>query len=86
MASSSYSTLSWCCAPIPKSSSKTPFSSSLLPLNTRGFSGISLHKSVSSSRAHAKFDKFQGQENLEPAPLDPQLQEIEEEEEDDRWG
>ncbi|KAK4378968.1 hypothetical protein RND71_000830 [Anisodus tanguticus] len=88
MASSSYSTLSWCSPPIPKPSSKTPFSSSLLPLNTRGFSGISLHKSVSSSRVHAKFDKFQGQENLEQeliesAPLDPQLQTIEEDEEED---
>ncbi|XP_055816755.1 uncharacterized protein LOC129886201 [Solanum dulcamara] len=83
MASSSYSSFSWCSAPIPKPSSKTPFSSSLFSLNTRGFSGISLHKSVSSSRAHAKFDKFQGQENLEPVPLDPQLQTMEEEEQEE---
>lgn len=84
MASALYSSLSWCCTPIPKPSFKTPFSSSIYPLNTRGFSGISLHKSVPSSRTHAKFDKFQGQENLEP---DPQLQTVEEEdqEEDDRW-
>ncbi|XP_004230190.1 uncharacterized protein [Solanum lycopersicum] len=82
MASALYSSLSWCCTPIPKPSFKTPFSSSIYPLNTRGFSGISLHKSVPSSRTHAKFDKFQGQENLEP---DPQLQTVEEEdqEEDD---
>ncbi|KAH0731593.1 hypothetical protein KY289_002781 [Solanum tuberosum] len=77
MASASYSSLSWCCAPIPKPSFTTPFSSSLFPLNTPGFSGILLHKSVPSSRTHAKFDKFQGQENLEP---DPQLQTMEEEE------
>ncbi|XP_060219138.1 uncharacterized protein LOC132645901 [Lycium barbarum] len=74
----------WCSAPIPKISPKTPFSSSLLPLNTRGFVGISLQKFISSSRVHAKFDKFQGQDNLEQdftesPSLDPQLQTIEEE-------
>ncbi|PHT41342.1 hypothetical protein CQW23_20196 [Capsicum baccatum] len=79
------SNLSWCCSPIPKPSSKTPFSSSLSPLNTSGFSGISLHKSISSSRVHAKFDKFQSQENLEQQlPQQPlQTMDEEEQEEDD---
>nr|XP_016464974.1 PREDICTED: uncharacterized protein LOC107787873 [Nicotiana tabacum] len=88
MAASSYSSLSWCSAPIPKPSSTIPLPSSLFPSNARGFTGISPQKSISSSRAQAKFDKFQGQDNLEqdstePALLDPQLQTIEEEEEED---
>ncbi|XP_019186759.1 PREDICTED: uncharacterized protein LOC109181445 [Ipomoea nil] len=85
MAACSYSTLSWCSASIPKSSSTSPPSLSLYPVNVRGLTGISLS---SSTRLQAKFEKFQGQENLEqdftePSSLDSQSQPSPEEEEDD---
>nr|GMD43723.1 adenylate kinase [Ipomoea batatas] len=83
MAACSYSALSWCSASIPKSSSTSPPSLSLYPVNARGLTGISLS---SSTRLQAKFEKFQGQENLEqdftdPSSLDSQSQPSPEEEE-----
>ncbi|XP_031102853.1 uncharacterized protein LOC116006563 [Ipomoea triloba] len=83
MAACSYSTLSWCTVSIPKSSSTSPPSLSLYPVNARGLTGISLS---SSTRLQAKFEKFQGQENLEqdftdPSSLDSQSQPSPEEEE-----
>ncbi|XP_022895976.1 uncharacterized protein LOC111410048 [Olea europaea var. sylvestris] len=85
---STYTNLSCYVPSIPKRSSTPNFSSSLYPSNTCGYSGISRHKAISSSRTHAKFEKFQGQENLEEftelSSLDPEpIQEDEEREEDD---
>lgn len=87
---STYTNLSCYVPSIPKRSSTPNFSSSLYPSNTCGYSGISRHKAISSSRTHAKFEKFQGQENLEEftelSSLDPEpIQEEEEREEDDRF-
>ncbi|CAI9769003.1 unnamed protein product [Fraxinus pennsylvanica] len=85
---STYTNLSCYVPSIPKRSSTRNFSSSVYPSNTCGYSGISHHKAISSSRTHAKFEKFQGQENPEEftelSSLDPEpIQEDEEREEED---
>ena len=92
---SSYASLSYYLPSLPKPHSKTAlFPPSLLyPSSNSVYNGISLHKAVM-SRMHAKFEKFQGSENLDDAGddtiqasgLDPQAQAVQEEveEEDDR--
>ncbi|PIN09036.1 adenylate kinase [Handroanthus impetiginosus] len=74
MASATYSNLSGYVASIPRLPSTSHFSSSL-----HFFGGISRLKLVSRSTTQAKFEKFQGQENLH----DDDPQQVEETEEDD---
>ncbi|KAI3752451.1 hypothetical protein L2E82_24484 [Cichorium intybus] len=93
MASSYYSNLCCCSSPpsasIPKLPSSTCFPSSIYPLESCGYNGISLLRPHSDSRTYAKFEKFEGQtskgdfEEISSASLQQTLQQQEVEEEDD---
>lgn len=89
MASSSLSSILSCylrsVPKLPASTSLVP--SSLFPFNPLVHNGIGI-----STRIHAKFEKFQGQENLQDDKIlesgfDPDAENTEsmEDEEDDRW-
>ena len=97
---SSYSSCCFfsCCssASVPNPSSSTRFSLSFSHSILNGYNGISLSRAGSSSRICAKFENFQGEaaqdspEAISPStlPAEPQTiqEEVEEEEEADRFG
>ncbi|KAI3445293.1 hypothetical protein Pfo_001958 [Paulownia fortunei] len=84
MASATFSNPLGYMASIPRLHSPSHFSSILQPSHACGFNGISRLRLISNSRTHAKFEKFQGQENLEDDdPQQEPIQQVEETEEDD---
>ncbi|KAK6139445.1 hypothetical protein DH2020_026799 [Rehmannia glutinosa] len=86
MASATYSNMATYMPSIPKLSSTSHFPSSVYPSNACGSNGISRLRLISSSRTHAKFEKFQGQDDLEEdddPQQEPIQQFVEETEEDD---
>lgn len=60
MAAFSYPSLSWCSASVPISSSASRYSSCLYPVNAQSHH---INSQSGCARVHAKFEKFQGQEN-----------------------
>lgn len=86
MASAAYTNLRGYTAPIPRLSPTSLFPLFFHPSHASGLDGVSRVRLISNSGTHAKFEKFEGQEDPEynNGPQQEPFQQVEETEEDDR--